>query len=228
MAYLINDNLILISIPRTASKSVEKTLLNSNLKLKKFEYNYIDKNLHIHVPLNDCLNHFGNKESVCITRNWFDRWFSALNYIWDKIENETPFELICKWEEINNDFVFKLFDNDFLYNLHLGNYEGYMKCLNRIILNKKNLIEYDYQPLWMVTFISQKFWKSNQKCTYEFDIKEIDKFVEFIENRFGEKLIMENINKSTKRTNKMIIDNELKSFVWDNFEKRFEKRNQLI
>jgi hypothetical protein len=80
----------------------------------------------------------------------------------------------------------------------------------------------------MVTFISQKFWKSNQKCTYEFDIKEIDKFAEFIENRFGEKLIMENINKSTKRTNKMIIDNELKSFVWDNFEKRFEKRNQLI
>jgi glycosyltransferase involved in cell wall biosynthesis len=134
MAYLINDNLILISIPRTASKSVEKTLLNSNLKLKKFEYNYIDKNLHIHVPLNDCLNHFGNKESVCITRNWFDRWYSALNYIWDKIENETPFELICKWEEINNDFVFKLFDDDFLYNLHLGNYEGYMKCLNRIIL----------------------------------------------------------------------------------------------
>ena len=40
MAYLINNNLILLSIPRTASKSIEKTLLNSNLKLKKFKYDY--------------------------------------------------------------------------------------------------------------------------------------------------------------------------------------------
>ena len=80
----------------------------------------------------------------------------------------------------------------------------------------------------MCSLISEKSWKSNLNCTYEFDIKEIDKFVDFIEDRFGERLIIEKINKSTKRQNKIVIDNKLKQFVWDNFEKRFEKRNQLI
>jgi hypothetical protein len=78
------------------------------------------------------------------------------------------------------------------------------------------------------TLISEQYWKSNKKCTYEFDIKDIDKFVDFIENKFGERLILENKNKSTKRTNKLIINDELKSFVWEKFEKPFEKRNQLI
>ena len=76
--------------------------------------------------------------------------------------------------------------------------------------------------------MSERFWKSNQKCTYEFDIKEVDKFTNFIENRFGEKLIIENNNVSTKRPNKIILNEELKSFVWEKFEKPFEKRNQLI
>ena len=70
--------------------------------------------------------------------------------------------------------------------------------------------------------------KSNKKCAYEFDIKEMDKFVDFIENRFGERLIIKNTNQSTKRPNKIVIDDELKSFIWENFEKRFEKRNELI
>ena len=56
----------------------------------------------------------------------------------------------------------------------------------------------------------------------------MDKFVDFIENRFGERLVIKNTNQSTKRPNKIIINDELKSFIWENFEKRFEKTNQLI
>jgi hypothetical protein len=147
--------------------------------------------------------------------------------MWVKIENETSFELICKWEDIDNKFIYNLFDNTFLNNLHSSNYWGYKECFNKLIINKENIV-YKNEPFWLSILISQKFWKSNQKCTYEFKIKEIDKFVDFIEKRFGEKLIIKNINKSKKRLNKIIINDELKSFVWDNFEKRFEKRNQLI
>jgi benzoyl-CoA reductase/2-hydroxyglutaryl-CoA dehydratase subunit BcrC/BadD/HgdB len=80
----------------------------------------------------------------------------------------------------------------------------------------------------MVTLVSQNFFKSNRKCTYEFDIKEIDKFTDFIEERFGERLVIEKFNKTTKRANKIIINDELKSFIWDNFEKPFEKNTHLI
>ena len=48
----------------------------------------------------------------------------------------------------------------------------------------------------------------------------------FIENRFGEKLIIENKNVSTKRPNKIIVNEEFKYFVWERFEKVFEKRNR--
>jgi hypothetical protein len=49
-----------------------------------------------------------------------------------------------------------------------------------------------------------------------------------MEQRFGEKLTVSTINNSSKRPNKIVINDELKSFVWEKFEKIFEKRNQLI
>ena len=95
------------------------------------------------------------------------------------------------------------------------------------------LVNEEYDPLKRMpgtvdTLISQKYFKSNRKCTYEFDIREIDKFVDFIEDRFGERLIINKFNQSTKRPNKIIVNDELKSFIWESFEKRFEKRNELI
>ena len=153
---------------------------------------------------------------------------SALNFIWDKIEYESSFELICKWENLDNEFLYKIIDTDFLNNLYLVDNEfiGLKNCFLKLVKEK-------YEPSnkitnTLVTLVSLKYFKSNKKCTYEFDIKEIDKFVDFIENRFGERLIIKNTNQSTKRPNKIIINDELKSFIWENFEKRFEKTNQLI
>jgi hypothetical protein len=41
-------------------------------------------------------------------------------------------------------------------------------------------------------------------------------------------LNIEKLNESKKIPNKMVIDDKLKQWVWDKFEKPFEKRNSLI
>lgn len=226
MSHLINNELIWISNPKCASLSIETALRNSKLKLEM--YDPYDMSKHYHPPLNECLSIWGNKETICITRDWVSKWLSALNFIWDKIEFDSEYTTIRKWEDVDNKFLYKIIDTDFLNDLHLvdSDYGGLQRCFLK-------LVKEEYDPLKnvpnvMVTLISQKFFKSNKKCAYEFDIKEMDKFVDFIENRFGERLIIKNTNQSTKRPNEIVIDDELKSFIWENFEKRFEKRNELI
>jgi hypothetical protein len=228
MSYLINNELIWISNPKCASYSIETALINSKLEIQKYNQ---DKNVnHIHIPLNECMHKFGKKESICVTRDWFSKWMSSLNFIWDYIEFNTELTPICKWEDVNNEFIYNLFDIEFLNKLHLVNNEDNMKCFLKLIKYDEEFlpnVPIDVSNI-MVTLISEKFYKSNQKCTYEFDIKEIDKFINFIEKKFGEKLIIENTNISTKRPNKIIINDELKQFIWESFEKRFEKNNKLI
>jgi hypothetical protein len=230
MSYLINDNIIWIITPKCASVSIENAILDSKIKSEKY-HRESTHNKHIHVSLDASLKYFGNKESVCITRDWFDKWLSSINHIWDIIEYELPFEPICKWEDLTNEIIYTIFDNNFINNLHLATETGTLKCINNFLKpGQEKLVEINNMPNLLIstTLISEQYWKSNKKCTYEFDIKDIDKFVDFIENKFGERLILENKNKSTKRTNKLIINDELKSFVWEKFEKPFEKRNQLI
>ena len=230
MSYLINNNLIWIITPKCASHSIRSGLLNSNLKLKRYNEEF-ETDRHNHVTLDTSLKYFGNKESICITRNWVEKWISSLNHIWDIIEYDLPFEPICKWEDLNNELIYNILDTNFINNLHLATDDGTTRCLlNFLKPGQEKLIESINSPKLLLasTLISEKYWKSNRKCTYEFDIRELDKFVDFIENRFGEKLIIEKINKSTKRPNNIIVNDELKSFIWNNFEKRFEKRNQLI
>ena len=227
MSLLINNDLIWVSNPKCASMAIENAFYASNLNIKASP-TYAPSSKHSHVPLNLLKKDFGNKESICITRNWFDKWLSALNHIWDMIEYTTPFQPICKWEELDNETIYRIFDNDFLNNLHLTNIGGYSKCYNKLIIDKDNPTNHEKEIGWLSTLVSEKFWKSNQKCTYEFDIKEIDKFIKFIEERFGEKLIIETLNKSSKKSNKIVINDELKKFVWNNFEKRFEKNIRLI
>ena len=228
MSLLINDDLIWVSTPKSASTSIFNALKNSKLNLKKVEG--WDWNQNAHLNLNILKKEFGNKESICVTRDWFKKWLSALNYIWDIIEYSTPFQTIYSWEDINNEFIYKTFDKSFLNTLHICSDDGLLKCFRKIIVKPDNFTTEDYEHWFrmMGLLISEKYYKSNSKCTYEFDIKDIDKFVSFIENRFGEKIILENTNISTRRSNKIIINDELRQFVWENFEKRFEKGNQLI
>jgi hypothetical protein len=229
MGYLINDDLIWVITPKCASNSIETALLNSNLNLKKYN-KYYEQHMHMHIPLNDCFNMFGKKESVCITRDWFEKWLSSLNFIWDMIELHTEYEPLCKWEDVDNETIYSVFNNEFvnkLYSLNdVSNNECFLKLLK---VNDKNIVDVPKETNGIVvTLISENYWKSDQKCTYEFDIKELGKFVNFIELRFGEKLVIERENTSTKRPNKIIVNDELKNFVWEKFEKKFKKRNELI
>jgi hypothetical protein len=230
MAFLINENLIWIAMPKCATYSIERALMASNLKVKKYN-ELFTKTTHIHTSLNTCFEYFGSNESVCITRDWFEKWLSSINFIWDIIE-ETSLEPVHRWEDLNNEHIYKIFNTDFVNYLNLGNKDGYDECFTRFVKNKKEEIleTHDIQRIIGIpcTLLSQKYWKDNQQCTYEFDIKEMDKFIDFIEDRFGERLIIERINESTKKPNKLIINDELKSFVWERFEKTYEKRNQLI
>jgi hypothetical protein len=233
MSHLINNELIWVSIPKCASFSVEEALRKSKLKLEFIDEN--DRTSHYHTPLNRCLDQWGRKESICITRDWLSRWLSALNYVWDQIEFECEYYTpIRKWVDIDNEYIFKTFDTNFLNELHLisdavgryGKSSGLKSCWFKLVNEEPNPSE--LMSPGIDTLISQIFYKSNKKCTYEFDITEIDKFTDFIEDRFGERLIINHTNKTSKRPNKIIVNDELKSFIWDNFEKRFEKKNILI
>ncbi len=226
MSHLINNELIWISIPKCASYSIEQALRKSKLKLEMYDSN--DTLSHYHPLLNQCLTMWGTKETICITRDYMQRWLSALNFIWDKIEFESEYTTIRKWEEIDNEFLYKTIDTNFVNNLHLLDTDGigFKNCFFKLVKEKHDTLK--KIPDILPTLISQKSFKSNRKCTYEFDIKEIDKFVNFIEDRFGEKIIVEKTNQSTKRLNKIIINDELKSFIWKNFESIYDRRNELI
>jgi len=248
MSLLINDELIWVSIPKCASMSIETGLLQSNLKIKKWGreidpvYSEIRKNnrlftYHIHIPLNELYQEFGKKETVCVTRDWFDRWLSALNFIWDELEIYIKnSKLVCEWEELDNKKLYEIMDSSFINALHSINVYGdikgnnIMKCISHFLSNRSEINELNVKNFSgaLGVLISEKYWKSNTKCTYEFDVKELDKFCEFIEKKFGEKIEIPVINKSSKRTNKIIKDNKLSNFIWENFECRYDKSNRIV
>jgi hypothetical protein len=228
MSCLINNELIWICTPKCASHSVENALKNSNL-----ETNFYYSQIHAHIPIKQSFNRFGKKETICITRNWVSKWLSALDYIWARLSLFPQYsQPLIEWEEVNNDFIYNTFDDNFINELHNINPQNISNCYGKLIKNEtpSSITDNDYvlKKGIITTLISNKYWTNNQKCTYEFDIKELDKFVDFIEERFGERLIIDTFNKSSHKPNNIIIDDELKQWIWDKFENRFEKRNLLI
>lgn len=232
MSYLINDELIWICTPKCASVSIELALKNSNLKIEPF----VDSALHSHIPVIDSLNKFGKKETICITRNWFSKWLSALNQIWKQSHATlVEYQPTVEWKDVDNNFIYETFDDEFINDLHNINNTNIINCYGKLIKKDLSSLLLDDREISelkdvgvILTLISNRFWTDGHKCTYEFDINEIDKFTNFIEDRFGERLIIGTYNKSSDTPSKIIINDELKQWVWDKFEKRFEKRNQLI
>jgi hypothetical protein len=228
MSLLINDDLIWISVPKCASLSIEHALIDSELDIKLFleyKYNLQKLNRHMHFERHLLFNEFGIRPTLCITRNWFDRWISALEFIWRRILN-TNLTPIVQWDEIDNNFIYKTFDTDFYKKLHYSNfqYDELFKKLNTTPEDINNSIA---SPVLSV-LLSQNYWKENQPCTYEFDIKELHKFEEFIQKRYGVSFNLEHLNSTPKIKNKIEINDELKNHLWNVFEKPFEKRNSLI
>jgi hypothetical protein len=231
MSLLINNDLIWVSIPKSASISIERALLTSDLTITPYsEYSYVieGKPLHAHYQLSTLFKDFGIHPTVCITRNWLDKWLSALEFIWKRLSHN-GYSPIIQWEDINNQFIYDTFDINFAKNLyHTANWTDNLKKL----IDNPLQLETDSNSLHinalLSTMVSQSHWKENQPCTYEFDIKELHKFEEFIQKRYRVSFKIPHLNSTPKIKNKIEINDELKNHLWNIFEKPFEKRNSLI
>lgn len=226
MSLLINNDLIWVATPKCASISLKRCLLASNLEIvhHSMSLKLQKRNKHAHVRIHDLFSEFGTKETICIKRDWFDRWLSGLKYLltYDFPEGFRP---IHKWEDFTNELVYKTFDKNFTNLLYTGEKdnlkEPFLKLFNEDDINSDS-----YAVMFILA--SQNFWTENQKCTYEFDIKEMDKVEEFFKNRYGCDFKIQKLNESTNLKSKIVVDDELKAFVWDLFEKPFIKRDSIL
>jgi hypothetical protein len=226
MSVLINNDLIWISVPKCASMSIEKTLLNSDLNTKihpEYKYSVEKFKSHGHYTKSILFNEFGIHPTVCITRNWLDRWMSGLEFVWQRLIYN-GYSPNIQWEEIDNQFIYDTFDINFGKKLYFSNDWDitFKKILDNSVEIKQDVLQIS------CVLISQNYWKENQPCTYEFDIKELHKFEEFIQKRYGVVFNLEHLNSTSKIKNKIEINDKLKNHLWNVFEKPFEKRNLLI
>lgn len=228
MSILIDNNLIWVSIPRCASLSIEKTIMNIN---ELNSIHYLDYNnliihdvlhSHGHFMLNSLYQVFGRKETICITRDWFDRWLSSLEQIFKiiKMDNLTP---IIDWIDVDNNFIYDTFDSKFSNDIYSG--DSSLECYYKLI-KKDNNISNNLNGVINI-LRSQNFWKNNEKCTYEFDIHEIYKFENFMSNRYNVDFRLPTINASSGIKSKIVIDDKLKNHVWNIFESIFVRKNLI-
>jgi hypothetical protein len=235
MGLLINNELIWLSIPRCASVSIERALLTSNLNIKRLELDLEYPHAHTHFKKSSLYENFGIHKTVCVKRDWFDRWISGLEHFFYVTEISKLYTSIIKWEDVDNDFIFKTFDVDFANILYSTDNSEWDDIHLRLLKEKKlkdihsinGFVVRHYNGILSV-LQSQNWIKENEPADYEFDISEIDKFSDFIYEKFGERLHIEKLNHSSEVSSKIVINDELRQWVWDKFEKPFEKRNQLI
>jgi hypothetical protein len=233
MSLLINNDLIWVSIPKNASFSIEDALLKSNLNIKRHSKTNQNPKNHFHIGMPLLKKEFGDKKSICIKRDWFERWLSSLQYILINMYDIHGSEIIRKWEDVDNQFIYDIFTDDIVNTFHLAGDKMDEICYSKFLKNpKKEIDKFNKNTVYHMekisTLWSQNHWKDNNECDYEFDINEIDKFVDFIENRYGERLVVDKINENPKIKSKLVLNDELKSFVWDKFEKKYNKKNHLL
>lgn len=223
MSILIKNDLIWVAIPKCASMSIEDALLNSKLDIMRHPYAIQSEPLHSHIGVCKLKEHFGQKKTICIKRNWFEKWVSAIQFCFENIIPTDGNLPIKKWEDIDNDFIYSTFTDEFLNLLYSEKTDSLNECYSRLIVNGKIT-----ETNRLSVLFSQNYWKEDNKCDYEFDIKDMDKFVSFIEQKYGEKLIIRKINENPKTKSKLVLNDELKTFVWQKFEKRFSKKSYLL
>lgn len=239
MGLLINNDLIWLCIPKNASFSIQHAIENSGLQIeyhsiykKKLIYKEVEKYSHIHIQKKFLHMEWGNKETICINRNYVDRFISAIEFIWAKIEKNghTP---IIPINEVDNNFLYNIMDESFLYKLY------YDTSLNNILffdlyqtlikekLNINNTPHYIYKNF--STLHCQNFYKNGEKCTYEFDIKELDKFENFIKNKYNIKISIPILNKNPNpNKTKLIKNDKFKNWIYNKFESQWDNKIKKI
>jgi hypothetical protein len=240
MSLLINNDFIWLSIPRNASHSIEDSLLNSNLNIKLCEGYFQHKKYtnnseiqltrHLHFQLETCIKEFGHKDTICIERDYASRWVSGLIQLFKELA-DFGVTFRTKLEDVDNEFIYNLFDENTIKSINTCQEENLIEFIQKLIKNgTENIIIEKFRFLWIV-LVSQNYWKSNKPCTYEFNINELDKFKMFIKDRYDVDIIIPKLNttiNSKFNKNKIILDDKLRNWIWDNFEKPFIKSNKLI
>lgn len=229
--FIINNQLIWVPIPKCASFSIETALVRSDLDLKNWNMANKRKEFlfqkHQHPTKKFLESTFGKKETFCVRRDWFDRWLASLRFFWSSsIENGiTP---IVQYEEIDNDFIYDIFNKKFAETLNFKEH-GIITCTN--ILIKENVLDFksDINKGLAHLFLSQNYYTSNQNCTYEFDIKKLYELENFIESKFNTKIEITKNNVTDKTIkNKIIIDDKLKNHIWQLFEEPYINNKKNI
>lgn len=231
MSLLINDEIIWISVPRCASNSVETAMYQSSIKIEHFDLSY--KNLkprdkyffHQHVNLFNLRERWGEKKTLRIKRDWFERWISALSHMWFAIE-EAGAKPIINFKDIDNNFIYETFTKEFSNILYCDG--GQYKIFEKLVKNYQ--IPHESKARTAASlFWSQNYWLSGEKkCDYEFDIKNLSEFENFIFNRYGVNIKLVHHNKSRYKINNLVIDENLKNHIWEIFEKPFVKKKEII
>jgi len=241
MSLLINNELIWVSIPKNASYSVEHSLLTSNLRiehapvyyalLESNKLNNTDVLPHPHVKLDELKRDFGDKETFCIKRDPYDRFIAGIEFIFSKIitvNNHTP---VVDISEIDNNFIYSFFDFETINNLYdttNRRHELWFNIYCRLIKEELDFSS-TYRNVFtnLSTILSQNYWTNCKKCTYEFDILDLDKYTKFINKKFNVNIEIEKLNTTIYKNKSGIINNiEFKNWVYNSFEKRFDINNR--
>jgi len=236
--FLLRNDLILLNIPRCASYSTENSIIKSNI-----EYQYastIDKKIvsynstnlddfykntihlpHGHFRLNDCYRLFGRKDTISITRDYFDRFLSSLTFFYELINYQND---ILDVNIIDIEFIKKTFNSNFVYII-----ENQPKELKTLLINLFGIDDTNLNiqlSKSLLIFNSIRWWQSNEIVKYEFDINELNKFKEFIENKYNTEITIPHENKSNKNIifPNLIINDGLKSYIWETFEKKYHTK----
>ena len=184
----------------------------------------INKNTHHqHYSLIHLIKRFGDKESFCIRRDWFKRWMSSLSFFWDFAESRNT-ETIVKFSQIDNDFIYNIFNKEFSNTLLIKN--GFAKCTSKLIKNS-NQMNIHAQNISHL-FLSQYYWTDNLNCNYEFDIENLSEVERFIGNKFDCEFQIKKENASINKESKIVINDELKNHIWNTFEKPFYKSKKIL
>lgn len=232
MSVCINDDLIWVSIPRCASTSIENALLKSGLPLKHYAYGTHQKYpKHTHIKLSYLYEKFGIKETVCIKRDFFDRFISGLRHVW-KMYDELDIPLKIEWDDVDNEYIYKTFTQEYVNEIYsMGKGYPQIRLHEGDSIVNENLVDIKKLPKGFFPeniLRSQLYETDGKTCTYEFDIKEIDKFESFIEQRYNINFKLEKINNSDYGNHKIVFDDELRNWVWEKFEKPFIRTNTII
>jgi len=221
---LLDRRLIYVATPKTATQSIRAAILESGIPFEEFLPDDSSEDRHYHITLSEMISKWGVKESFCLERDWFDRWLSGFIYVMFGYLNYPNLKPKFCAEDIDNNFIYNTFDSELVNIMHAPDKNDLRSIQKKFIYNPEDLIH----PGRIKVLCSSKFWKSGKKCTYEFDFKKLDTVKSFFEQNFNCEFSIPVLNsiKSNIDLPNLEINDELRSFVYQTFEKRFN--NNLL